>query len=129
MNCRLIKELKTYVVGNKLLLSGTPLQNNLDELWSLLNFLMPELFDDLDAFNSWFQMDAILEREGGQRIMEAEARNQIVSKMHAILKPFLLRRTKYDGILIPSMYISASSCISKWKHIYRRRRSTCCSPL
>lgn len=99
MNCRLIRELKTYRTGNKLLLSGTPLQNNLDELWSLLNFLMPDIFDDLDSFNSWFQMDAIFEREGGKKIMEAEARTQIVTKLHAILKPFLLRRTKYDGKL------------------------------
>jgi len=33
---------------------GTPLQNNLDELWSLLNFLMSEIFDDLRVFKSWF---------------------------------------------------------------------------
>ena len=32
----------------------TTLQNNLDELWSLLNFLMGEIFDDLRVFKSWF---------------------------------------------------------------------------
>lgn len=46
-NCRLIKELRLYTSANRLLLTGTPLQNNLDELWSLLNFLMAEIFDDL----------------------------------------------------------------------------------
>ena len=40
MHCRLIKSLKLYSSTNRLLLTGTPLQNNLDELWSLLNFLM-----------------------------------------------------------------------------------------
>lgn len=47
LNCRLVRELKTFPTDNKLLLTGTPLQNNLAELWSLLNFLLPEVFDDL----------------------------------------------------------------------------------
>ena len=40
--------LKLYDAGNRLLLTGTPLQNNLAELWSLLNFILPDIFDDLD---------------------------------------------------------------------------------
>lgn len=39
---------------NKLLLTGTPLQNNLHELWSLLNFLLPEIFDSSEMFDIWF---------------------------------------------------------------------------
>jgi len=37
-----------------LILTGTPIQNNMTELWSLLNLLMPKLFDKLEDFNSWF---------------------------------------------------------------------------
>lgn len=53
MNCRLIKLLKTYPCHNRLLLTGTPLQNSLSELWSLLNFLQPDVFDDFDLFEQW----------------------------------------------------------------------------
>lgn len=34
--------------------AGTPLQNNLSELWSLLNFILPEIFNSMEAFQSWF---------------------------------------------------------------------------
>ena len=44
------RELKMYKSGHRLLLTGTPLQNNLAELWSLLNFLMPEIFDDYEGY-------------------------------------------------------------------------------
>ena len=39
---------------NRLLLTGTPLQNNLKELWALLNFLLPDIFESSDDFESWF---------------------------------------------------------------------------
>merc|ERR1719337_275853 len=56
MNCRLIKELKQYHSANRLLLTGTPLQNNLSELWSLLNFLLPKVFQSNEGFENWFSM-------------------------------------------------------------------------
>ena len=40
----------------RLLLTGTPLQNNLHELWSLLNFLLPEIFSSADDFDEWFDL-------------------------------------------------------------------------
>jgi ATP-dependent DNA helicase len=57
LDCKLIRDLKSYSSANRLLLTGTPLQNNLKELWSLLNFLMPEIFNNLSAFEEWFEFD------------------------------------------------------------------------
>jgi ATP-dependent DNA helicase len=98
MNCRLIRELKALPAANRLLLTGTPLQNNLSELWSLLNFLLPDIFDDLEMFQSWFDFDAKLDlQDTQQRVLSEESRNNVVSKLHSILQPFLLRRLKTDG--------------------------------
>merc|ERR1719186_703642 len=97
MNCRLIKELKQYHSANRLLLTGTPLQNNLSELWSLLNFLLPEIFDDLRVFESWFNAKELHENtEEMARIAAQEQQNSILSTLHQILTPFLLRRVKTD---------------------------------
>ncbi|CAI5986090.1 unnamed protein product [Closterium sp. NIES-65] len=56
MHCKLIRELRQLPAENTLLLSGTPLQNNLQELWSLLNFILPAIFSDLHEFTSWFDL-------------------------------------------------------------------------
>ena len=96
LNCRLIKELKQYQSANRLLITGTPLQNNLAELWSLLNFLMPEIFDTLENFESFFDFSAVLEKGGHKTIIAQEQKSNLVASLHAILKPFLLRRVKTD---------------------------------
>ena len=97
MNCKLIRDLKRYDSTNKLLLSGTPLQNNLDELFSLLNFIMGEIFDDLRVFRSWFSANDIHENSGEQdRIIAQERQGNILNTLHQILTPFLLRRVKAD---------------------------------
>merc|ERR1712142_850174 len=97
MNCRLIRELKQYQSANRLLLTGTPLQNNLSELWSLLNFLLPEIFDDLRVFESWFDAKDIHENKDERaRITNQEQNESILSTLHQILTPFLLRRVKTD---------------------------------
>lgn len=91
-DCRLVRELKKLRTENRLLLSGTPIQNTLEELWSLLNFVNPSIFDDLRVFQSWFGFDAMHVDD----ILEHERRNRIVNKLHEILRPFLLRRVKKD---------------------------------
>lgn len=96
LNCRLVRELKMMPTDNKLLLTGTPLQNNLAELWSLLNFLLPEVFDDLKSFESWFDIDSLGEAES---LVASERENNVLSMLHQILTPFLLRRLKSDVTL------------------------------
>ena len=91
-----MRELKQYQSANRLLITGTPLQNNLAELWSLLNFLMPEVFDTLENFESFFDFSAVLEKGGHKEIIEKEQKTNLVASLHAILKPFLLRRVKTD---------------------------------
>ncbi|KAJ8266456.1 hypothetical protein GJAV_G00130640 [Gymnothorax javanicus] len=77
----IVREFKTT---NRLLLTGTPLQNNLHELWSLLNFLLPDVFNSANDFDSWFDTNNCL---GDQKLVE---------RLHAVLRPFLLRRIKAD---------------------------------
>uniref|UniRef100_A0A2C9KAF5 DNA helicase n=1 Tax=Biomphalaria glabrata TaxID=6526 RepID=A0A2C9KAF5_BIOGL len=73
--------LTNYKLGYKLLLTGTPLQNNLEELFHLLNFLTPDNFSDLQGFLDEF---ADISKEDQ------------VKKLHDMLGPHLLRRLKAD---------------------------------
>lgn len=90
LDCKLIRDLKAYSSYNRLILTGTPLQNNLTELWSLLHFLLPDVFDDIDTFHAWFSS---LEQTA---VDDIERDVGIVDALHTILKPFLLRRLKAD---------------------------------
>ncbi|KAG9028175.1 hypothetical protein FRB95_006791 [Tulasnella sp. JGI-2019a] len=93
MESRLVQEIRTYPSANRLIITGTPLHNNLNELWSLLNFIMPKIFDDLSAFQAWFDPVAASSDSGG---LSSDQNGQLITSLHAILKPFLLRRLKVD---------------------------------
>ena len=118
----------------RLLLSGTPLQNNLNELFSLLSFVLPKIFSDIEQFVEWFNRPFAVdsdeeeeEEDGGkedgkgkkgrrvsrgknfkrqkirvsgtiQDSLSTEERHLIVSSLHRIMKPFLLRRLKADVV-------------------------------
>lgn len=121
MNCRLIKELMAYRSANRLLITGTPLQNNISELWSLLHFLLPEVFDDLNSFESWFDFSSVLDDSGQADLLERRKRN-LVTTMHSILKPFLLRRIKTDvetDLPKKREYILYAPLTSEQKELYR----------
>jgi SNF2 family DNA or RNA helicase len=84
-------------------LTGTPLQNNLSELWALLNFLLPKIFSSCEDFQKWFdkalsktQNKAITREEKEARELSEEEQLLIINRLHQILRPFLLRRVKRD---------------------------------
>ncbi|KAI4181171.1 MAG: hypothetical protein L6R41_006777 [Letrouitia leprolyta] len=95
-NCKLVKELKQYPAESRMILTGTPLQNNLSELWSLLNFLLPEAFSDLEQFEEIFDFSDVQNSDGSDNILTQEKKKETINSLHAILKPFLLRRVKSD---------------------------------
>ena len=53
-NSKLSQILREFRMTNRFLLTGTPLQNNLHELWALLNFLLPDIFTSASEFDEWF---------------------------------------------------------------------------
>ncbi|EGN97722.1 hypothetical protein SERLA73DRAFT_184544 [Serpula lacrymans var. lacrymans S7.3] len=97
LDCKLMKEIKKYSSAGRMILTGTPLHNNLAELWSLLNFILPDIFDDLDSFQEWFSLGKM------QMHLSSERSSVLIHTLHGILKPFLLRRLKADveGLLPP----------------------------
>ncbi|KFK34966.1 hypothetical protein AALP_AA5G217000 [Arabis alpina] len=87
------KTLLSFNCRNRLLLTGTPIQNNMAELWALLHFIMPMLFDSHDQFNEWFSKGIENHAEHGGTLNEHQ-----LNRLHAILKPFMLRRVKKDVV-------------------------------
>lgn len=103
----LAQVIRLFNSRNRLLITGTPLQNNLHELWALLNFLLPDVFGDSEAFDQWFST-------------QSEDQDTVVQQLHRILRPFLLRRVKSDveKSLLPkkeiNLYIGMSDMQVRW---------------
>lgn len=103
----LAQVLRLFNSRNRLLITGTPLQNNLHELWALLNFLLPDVFGESEAFDQWFS---------GQD----QDQDTVVQQLHRVLRPFLLRRVKADveKSLLPkkevNLYVGMSEMQVKW---------------
>ncbi|KAI1734010.1 SNF2 family N-terminal domain-containing protein [Xylaria scruposa] len=95
-DAKLFRELQQFKSATRLLITGTPLQNNLKELWSLLHFLMPETFLDWEAFEVWFDFSDLQDEEGTAQFIEDKESQSLVSKIHKVLQPLLLRRIKAD---------------------------------
>lgn len=85
------KTLLNFNTRNRLLLSGTPIQNSMAELWALLHFIMPKLFDNHEQFQEWFSKD--IEQHS---MDQGELNKHQLKRLHLILQPFMLRRLKKD---------------------------------
>jgi chromatin-remodeling ATPase INO80 len=86
------KTLLNFKCRNRLLLTGTPIQNSMQELWALLHFIMPTLFDSHDEFSEWFSKDIESHAENRGSGLNSHQ----LHRLHMILKPFMLRRVKAD---------------------------------
>nr|CAH8868762.1 unnamed protein product [Trichobilharzia regenti] len=94
-HCKLTQVLNTYYTAPyRLLLTGTPLQNKLPELWALLNFLLPTIFESVNTFEQWF--NAPFAATGEKVELNQEETLLIIRRLHKVLRPFLLRRLKRE---------------------------------
>jgi len=85
------KALLSFPCRNRLLLTGTPVQNNMAELWALLHFIMPTLFDSHEHFNNWFSKGIESHAQGLAGLNAAT-----LKRLHVVLQPFMLRRVKTE---------------------------------
>lgn len=76
----LYKALKEFNTNHRLLITGTPLQNSLKELWALLHFIMPEKFPTWEAFE----------------VLHGQSEDKGYTSLHQELEPYILRRVKKD---------------------------------
>ena len=110
------KKLTRLKANFRLLLTGTPLQNNLRELISLLDFILPEIFDSkLSKLELLFDQKATTKTENHK--IEGEAYNplmseQAINKAKVMMSPFILRRTKAQVMKdLPQKHTSIEYCV------------------
>eukprot|EP00371_Babesia_bovis_P002450 XP_001611097.1 snf2-related chromatin remodeling factor SRCAP [Babesia bovis T2Bo] len=114
--------LLTFNTQGRLLLTGTPLQNSLQELWSLMHFILPDIFTSHSEFKEWFSdpLTESIEKEqtGATGAIVDSQTAQLVKKLHTVLRPYLLRRLKKDvEKQMPSKYEHVIKC-----YLSRRQR-------
>ena len=111
-----------YTARYRLILTGTPLQvsraffsaidqpenptlttssrrvsqNNLPELWALLNFVLPKIFNSVKSFDEWFNTPFANSGASDKMGINEEEQLLIIRRLHKVLRPFLLRRLKKD---------------------------------
>ncbi|KAG9096339.1 hypothetical protein FRC06_008763 [Ceratobasidium sp. 370] len=115
---------RAFTSRGRLLITGTPLQNNMRELFALLNFICPEVFSDYDDLDSFLHKDVQegANSEGGEKkvMTDEEKSAAVVAALHKILRPFLLRRVKSDveKSLLPkkeiNIYVGLTDMQRKW---------------
>ena len=126
---KLARDLRHFRAARRLLLTGTPLQNELRELWALLNLLLPEVFASRAEFAAWFVESLAGGGVGGGHGPAAEAgsaeaaedaalaverRVVVINRLHQILTPFMLRRQVADveGKLPPKVALTVRTAMA-----------------
>jgi SNF2 family DNA or RNA helicase len=118
-----------YSTQNRVLLTGTPLQNSLPELWALLNFLLPSIFSSVESFDQWFNKPFAQFGSSGStedstdQMLTNEERMLIIHRLHELLRPFMLRRVKSEVLdQLPEKVEKVIRCdLSSWqKELYKQ---------
>lgn len=92
-HCKLTQTLSTYYIApHRVLLTGTPLQNRLPELWALMNFILPSIFHSIGTFESWF--NAPFSMTGEKVELNEEETLLIIRRLHKVSSVF-----QFIGIL------------------------------
>lgn len=120
-----------YTTKYRVLLTGTPLMNDLSELWSLLNFLLPSIFNSVDTFDEWFSRPFAQfgggnsGDEGADSMLSNEERILIIHRLHELLRPFMLRRVKSEVLdQLPEKVEKVMRCeLSSWQKVLYKQIS------
>lgn len=111
------------------MLTGTPLQNDLGELWALLNFILPKIFSSCDEFKKWFDQPLSKMHNSGNTKVSSDEKNALdlteeeqlllINRLHQVLRPFLLRRVKkeVEKELPDKIEIVVKVDLSAWQRI------------
>ncbi|KAJ0093614.1 hypothetical protein Patl1_25418 [Pistacia atlantica] len=115
--CALAKTIAGYQIQRRLLLTGTPIQNSLQELWSLLNFLLPTIFNSVENFEEWFNAPFM---DRGQVALTDEEQLLIIRRLHHVIRPFILRRKKdeVEKYLPGKSQVILKCDLSAWQKVY-----------
>jgi superfamily II DNA or RNA helicase len=89
---RTAKALRQLTSGVRIALTGTPVENNLSELWSIIDWSLPGLLGPLETFRRTVALP--IERDGDRKATE---------RLQRLIRPFLLRRTKADEGIAPEL--------------------------
>ncbi|XP_043806858.1 probable ATP-dependent DNA helicase CHR12 isoform X1 [Manihot esculenta] len=116
--CALARTLLSgYQIQRRLLLTGTPIQNSLQELWSLLNFLLPSIFNSVQNFEEWFNAPFA---DRGDVTLTDEEQLLIIRRLHHVIRPFILRRKKdeVEKYLPGKSQVILKCDMSAWQKVY-----------
>ncbi|KAL2229881.1 probable ATP-dependent DNA helicase CHR12 [Sesamum indicum] len=106
-----------YRIRRRLLLTGTPIQNSLQELWSLLNFLLPNIFNSVENFEEWFNAPFADKCDVS---LTDEEQLLIIRRLHHVIRPFILRRKKdeVEKFLPGKTQVILKCDMSAWQKVY-----------